>query len=58
MNESDSSKEITLIAAASENNALGKDKGQISNVCSALSDDGKIIRANRASPWNLVEKDF
>lgn len=37
---------------------LGKDKGQISNVCSALSDDGKIIRANRASPWNLVEKDF
>ena len=40
MNESDSSKEITLIAAASENNALGKDNQLIWH----LSDDLKRFK--------------
>lgn len=33
---------------------LTKDKGQISNICSALADAGKIQRPNRNSPWQLV----
>jgi hypothetical protein len=37
---------------------LGKDKGQISNVCSSLEDDGKISRSNRSEPWYLVETSF
>ena len=37
---------------------LGKDKGQISNVCSSLEDDGKISRSNRSEPWCLVETNF
>ena len=35
--------------------ALGKDKGQISNICSFLSTEGKIIRSHRKEPWSLVE---
>ena len=34
---------------------LGKDKGQISNVCSSLANDGKIHRSDRTKPWCLVE---
>ena len=34
---------------------LTKDKGQISNVCSSLADDGKISRSDRTKPWSLVE---
>jgi len=37
---------------------LSKDKGQISNVCSSLEDDGKISRSNRSEPWCLVETNF
>ena len=35
--------------------ALGKDKGQISNICSVLSTEGKISRSDRTEPWSLVE---
>ena len=35
--------------------ALGKDKGQISNICSFLSTEGKISRSDRTEPWSLVE---
>ena len=34
---------------------LSKDKGQISNVCSSLANDGKIHRSDRTKPWSLVE---
>jgi adenosyl cobinamide kinase/adenosyl cobinamide phosphate guanylyltransferase len=34
--------------------ALGKDKGQISNICAKLSEDGQIKRDNRRSPWEYV----
>ena len=40
---------VTELAAT-----LAKDKGQISNICSALADAGKIQRPNRNSPWQLV----
>ena len=32
-------------------NTLGKDKGQISKICSTLAAAGKIERANRSSAW-------
>jgi DNA-binding MarR family transcriptional regulator len=32
---------------------LGRDKGQISNVCKSLADDGKIMRKSRNEPWRL-----
>ena len=35
--------------------AIGKDKGQISNICSFLSTEGKISRSDRTEPWSLVE---
>jgi len=35
--------------------ALGKDKGQISNICSSLATEGKISRPDRTEPWSLVE---
>lgn len=37
---------------------LGKDKGQISHVCSALSNARKISRTARTAPWSLVELDL
>ena len=37
---------------------LGKDKGQISHVCSALSNARKISRTDRTAPWSLVELDL
>ena len=36
---------------------LGKDKGQISNVCSSLCDLRKITRAHLKAPWSLVNSD-
>ena len=35
--------------------ALKKDKGQISNICSSLATEGKISRTDRTEPWSLVE---
>lgn len=35
--------------------ALGKDKSQISNICSFLAKEGKISRSDRTEPWSLVE---
>ena len=35
--------------------ALGKDKGQISNICSSLATEGKISRSDRTEPWSLVD---
>ena len=35
--------------------ALNKDKGQLSNVCSSLENDGIIYRPDRTKPWSLVE---
>lgn len=37
-------------------NALGKDKGQISNICAKLSEDGQIQRENRNEPWEYVRQ--
>jgi len=37
--------------------ALNKDKGQISHICSLLSNAGKIKRSNRNAPWSLVKTD-
>jgi hypothetical protein len=37
---------------------LGKDKGQISNICSALVNDRKITRPNRSAPYSLVETEL
>ena len=37
-------------------NALGKDKGQISIICTKLSEDGKIKRDNRKEPWEYVQQ--
>jgi hypothetical protein len=37
-------------------NALGKDKGQISIICTKLSEDGKIKRENRKEPWEYVQQ--
>ena len=36
--------------------ALGKDKGQISNICTKLSEDGQIKRENRKEPWEYVQQ--
>ena len=36
--------------------ALGKDKGQISNICAKLSEDGQIKRENRKEPWEYVQQ--
>jgi hypothetical protein len=33
---------------------LGKDKGQISNICAKFSEYGQIKRDNRTSPWEYV----
>ena len=33
----------------------GKDKGQISNICKALSEAGKITRPNRNAAWQLTD---
>ena len=38
--------------------ALGRDKGQISNICSSLAKEGKISRSDRTEPWSLVEASF
>ena len=35
--------------------ALGKDKSQISKICSSLATEGKISRTDRTEPWSLVE---
>lgn len=35
--------------------ALGKDKGQISNICSSLATEGKISWSDRTKPWRLVD---
>ena len=35
--------------------ALGKDKSQISKICSSLATEGKISRTDRTGPWSLVE---
>ena len=35
--------------------ALRKDKGQISKICSSLATQGKISRSDRKGPWSLVE---
>ena len=37
---------------------LGKDKGQISNICSALFNDRKITRSSRSAPYSLVETEL
>ena len=37
---------------------LGKDKGQISNVCSSLSEARKIRRSDRTAPWELVTQNL
>lgn len=34
---------------------LGKDKGQISNICKALSEAGKITRSHRNAAWQLTD---
>ena len=44
-------KKMTVSEMAS---ALGKDKGQISNICAKLSEDGQIKRENRTEPWEYV----
>jgi DNA-binding IclR family transcriptional regulator len=33
---------------------LGKDKGQISNICKTLSEAGKITRPHRNAAWQLT----
>ena len=38
--------------------ALRKDKGQISHLCSSLSKEGKISRSDRTKPWTLVKADL
>lgn len=37
-------------------NTLGKDKGQVSIICTKLSEDGKIKRKNRKEPWEYVQQ--
>ncbi len=37
---------------------LGKDKGQISHVCSSLSEARKITQSNRTAAWELVTQDL
>ena len=35
--------------------ALGKDTGQISNICSSLATEGKIIKSYRTEPWSFFD---
>lgn len=44
-------KKMTVSEMAS---VLAKDKGQISNICAKLSEDGQIKRKNRKEPWEYV----